>query len=487
LASQDIAESDAAAKVQGMSLYCIMVVLWSADSEAALAHNAKSKGVGIYQCDDHAIFEGATTKDAGYGSFANRDLFIKVWDKVKVAKVYQKHDWIVKADADCVFFPWLLKAHLATLRTPMGAKVYLRNNYDRFNFAGSLEVLTHEALDLYFANGWQCQKQVDSKNREDYYMRVCLDAIGVHHQTDFDLLHDSDAKQKGCTNGWKVAFHSHKTVSDWNSCYNTALEAQKAAVVVEKAAATKAKEESAKAKVAADAAKKEADRKASVAQEKSDGAANAAKEEWKKEEAIKKTTESLEVAVDKAKVAVEKAEADKKSTEKVLAAEDEVQSKEEKARAVVKTATEKSQQAATEADGDLSLSANAAAQQARDAAGRGDALASELSEAWVAAHRAAAEADAAAATQVATAKSHAKAAAAKAAAAQKVAQAEKEKADEVQGKADEANKAAQQAGAEDNEAGNKDQQAVEAMGLAGARKDAAYASKATVEKMEKID
>jgi hypothetical protein len=105
--------------IQGMSLFCFTVVMWHNaptegfwDSEAALALNQKDQRKGIFQCDDHAFFEGRPLNGGGDGSIRNIDSFIYVWDVVRKDGRYAEYDWTIKVDADAVFFPDRLKLHL---------------------------------------------------------------------------------------------------------------------------------------------------------------------------------------------------------------------------------------------------------------------------------------------------------------------------------------------------------------------------------------
>merc|ERR1711920_284318 len=142
--------------LQGTSLFCFSVIAWNVpspkpfwDSESALADNIKKHSLSIVQCDEHAFIDGEQTATAGWGSYNNIDAFTRVWKKVQDDGRWMKHDWIVKVDADAVFFPDRLKLHLDKLRTPRGSRVYLRNIDYEFKFMGALEVLTRQALERY--------------------------------------------------------------------------------------------------------------------------------------------------------------------------------------------------------------------------------------------------------------------------------------------------------------------------------------------------
>merc|ERR1739845_341308 len=110
----------------------------------------------------HKFFDGIPSPKAEWGSYSNINSFLKIWDQVKADGRWEQHDWIVKVDADAVFLPDRLKTHIRTqLKTPQGSKVYLRNIKFAFEFMGALEIMTREALALYFEKGHTCRQSSD--------------------------------------------------------------------------------------------------------------------------------------------------------------------------------------------------------------------------------------------------------------------------------------------------------------------------------------
>lgn len=225
-----IAAAGSQVAVQESSLYCFSVVNWKAgrptsfwNSEAELADNLRAKGAGICQCDSHDFYDGDFTPTAEWGSFSNIDFFQQIWQQVKNNGRWKNHGWTVKADVDSVFIPKRLKDHLYNLRTPLGSRVYLENIWYKFKFMGALEILTREALQVFLEFGHSCIRGAHDGG-EDFFMKSCMDGLGIDHQSDFDLLRDRYAAQNGpCTDGWKVAYHYMKKVEDWNQCYNEAM------------------------------------------------------------------------------------------------------------------------------------------------------------------------------------------------------------------------------------------------------------------------
>jgi hypothetical protein len=217
-------------KLMSTTLYCFIVATWDAppakpfwSPERDLVENIKTNGVSIMQCDMHDFFDGAQTEVAEWGSFSNIDTYQQIWQEVKNRGDYAKMDWTVKVDSDAVFFPDRLKMHLDKLRVPSGARVYIENNDYRFRFMGALEVVSKPAMDIWLEKSHTCIRG-KHEGGEDFFMRGCMDALGIDHMIDHSLLWDKYAGQDvHCTDGWAVAFHFHKSIIRWNWCYNEVM------------------------------------------------------------------------------------------------------------------------------------------------------------------------------------------------------------------------------------------------------------------------
>jgi len=237
--TREVQPADEGVKVQGTSLFCFSVINWDAPApkpfwatERELATHIKDHQLSIFQCDEGDFFSGYQTPKAEWGSFSNIDAFVAVWGDVKNDGRWMNHDWIVKVDADAVFFPHRLKDHLTKLRPPKNSRVYIKNVNYQFQFMGALEVISKEGLELYFEKGSTCIRG-EHDGGEDFFMKGCLDAIGVDHMVDFELLQDKYCltcadRDNGCTDGWHVAYHFHKKMISWDWCYNQAVCGDKA-------------------------------------------------------------------------------------------------------------------------------------------------------------------------------------------------------------------------------------------------------------------
>jgi hypothetical protein len=221
-ATMEIEKAPEGKLTQGNTLFCFSVVTWDAEAtmggseaEGTYVEAWRSRGLSIMQCEAYEFFDGLPT-----GSVHNIDSFTNAWEQVKQNGRWKHYDWTVKVDSDAVFFPKRLRWHIDGLRTPMGAAVYLRNTEFKFHFLGALEVLSREAMALYFERADQCDQYVGKEGGEDYWLLQCLEGIGVNYQYDPELLYDKYAAQNGCESTWAAAFHFYKTGASWIECHD---------------------------------------------------------------------------------------------------------------------------------------------------------------------------------------------------------------------------------------------------------------------------
>jgi hypothetical protein len=203
------------------SLFCFVVAMPGAHSsagaledEGALVATAKKTKSSVYSCDDQLVIDGWVES----GSVQNIDAFIQYWGKVNEDGRYLLHDWLIKADADCVFMADRVKAHINKFKPPAGAAVYFRNTPFRFNFMGAFEMMSREGAQVFFENNWQCDAKVGHTGGEDYWMKLCLDTLGLRFIEDYQLLYDKYAAQNGCGDSWSAAFHFYKTPEFVENC-----------------------------------------------------------------------------------------------------------------------------------------------------------------------------------------------------------------------------------------------------------------------------
>jgi hypothetical protein len=219
--------------VKGTSLFCVTAAVsgrylsrGTQISEEELLKAQKDHGIGVFACDGHLTLRGhRASSDGGWSSYLNNvGAFLGHWEAIKKEGRWKKYEWTVKLDADTVFFPDRLKEHLRELRTPKGAKVYVRNTGRGWQFSGALEILTAEATAAFFERGGECAEHLDRQGAEDRYMKLCLDAIGVDYQSDYGVLREGAAASEDmCMDPWAAAFHPFKTRDEWLKCHHAQM------------------------------------------------------------------------------------------------------------------------------------------------------------------------------------------------------------------------------------------------------------------------
>jgi len=219
------------------SLFCWLLFM-AHSSEAQLARLQYERHLGIFRCHEYTVLSDRKVHlGSGYSStsigdmtapvidwgsgptYANAGVFKTAWKAIIDDGRYRTHDWVVKVDADAVFFAERLRLHLERWPQPIGS-VYIRNWNDAFGLLGPLEAISRRGWDaLADKLDTVCNWPVN-KSGEDGFLAACLQKIGVRPITDVDVLEND--KGLTCFDGWKAAFHPHKTTGDWLQCFRQA-------------------------------------------------------------------------------------------------------------------------------------------------------------------------------------------------------------------------------------------------------------------------
>lgn len=242
------------------SLFCFAVVQPSGD-EADLVRAQVRKKVGIFACDDFALFcEEKTTMEgvesisfqpaavgmSKDGTAGNAELFMNVWEALYSDGRFANHDWTIKADPDTVLLPDRLRASLikpiyagATDSTSVGSFVKNCGKWQGLGWPamfGSLEAISRPAMIAYLDGGLsRCKSELQWQAwGEDLFVASCLSQIlGVQGVNDTNLTGDNDCKGTGptagpstganCSDGQKASYHPFKTEAEWFTCFEQAL------------------------------------------------------------------------------------------------------------------------------------------------------------------------------------------------------------------------------------------------------------------------
>jgi hypothetical protein len=213
------------------TLFCWLVMRTST-TEAVLVRKQYISHVGVFACDEHTVFSD-TRADIGDGhmsveigsleskemgnqwhSMLNTRGFLKAWDKLLEAEIYNRHDWTVKADADSVFLPHRLKVHAQNY--PHGDTIWIKNSIGNTKLLGSLEVFSRLAVQVFKQKRGQCEDMVDSSG-EDGFMASCMQHLGVKQHKDLALVLNNNFSAN-CRHPYSVSFHPFKNPDAWFAC-----------------------------------------------------------------------------------------------------------------------------------------------------------------------------------------------------------------------------------------------------------------------------
>jgi hypothetical protein len=226
------------------SLYCFALMNPSG-YETELLQYIIGQHTSLFACDLAEVFsnkeialtaEVSTIKvdvdlecDSGgeFGTALNLDIFLEIWDAVFRRARWAVHEWTVKVDPDCVFFPDRLRTVLAHHVEPPNG-IYLNNC--KFGMHGPIEVFSKNAVGAFQAAGDQCKAhfqqlcQGDCKWGEDIWVDQCLEFLNVKRENEWQLLvedHCDAPTPFGATtacDGNHVSFHPFKDVDSYAQC-----------------------------------------------------------------------------------------------------------------------------------------------------------------------------------------------------------------------------------------------------------------------------
>jgi hypothetical protein len=237
-------------------MFCFTVfVPWTV--EPALLEAQAAARTGIFACDDLAMYSNPVPQIVGgiqvelldmdmhvpkggrWKTYLNAPMFSVVWGLITRDGRWRRHDWVVKADPDTVFFPDRLRNIVASaeynmINEPGSRGAFLNNCY--LGLHGPLEVLSRVAVFSLMQRKSPPEEQrlpaCSGDEREDVNLMECLLSAGVEQREEFRALAEKDCNRHGhwqspeweeCT-GPEAAFHPFKTVEEFTACTNRALQ-----------------------------------------------------------------------------------------------------------------------------------------------------------------------------------------------------------------------------------------------------------------------
>jgi hypothetical protein len=167
--------------------------------------------------DVKAVPLGNLKNGQATSSFLNTETFILAWDTLLAGGKVPDHDFIVKVDPDCVFFPERLRQHLDQFT---GQTVLVKNcGLYGVKLFGALEAFSEPAIDVYRQHRDQCKEMNWRGWGEDLYMENCLTQHGVKSVEDFKEVGDGRCKAAPCSDSSVAAYHPYKDSKAYWACW----------------------------------------------------------------------------------------------------------------------------------------------------------------------------------------------------------------------------------------------------------------------------
>jgi len=243
--------------VQHPTLFCHSLMLfWTYEVDMLRSHIASPDKVGIFGCDEWAVYSNKTVwlnkttggkgddvfSDVMEGSLAakvggkyhtalNTPIFRRYWDRIIKDPKSWRNDWNVKVDPDAVFFADRLKDLLKSWK-PGGVVDYaVWLNNCQLGLHGPIEVFNRHALGVYNKNKKKCDKVAEKHGQEDVFLRACFKELKIGMVDAFNLLFESEwacnerpssREMRPPCYDRQVSFHPFKTVKSYWNCYSQA-------------------------------------------------------------------------------------------------------------------------------------------------------------------------------------------------------------------------------------------------------------------------
>jgi len=186
----------------------------------------------VFACDDYVVFSDTTdlspivatdigalrSKRAPWGGWYNTLVFLHAWGSLAKEGKFANFQWVVKVDADSVFFPDRLWAHLHD--AAWSKPVYLKGGK---MLLGAIEVFSNAAVHAFAKRGARvCTEDIEVSG-EDGFINSCMGQLDVHASIDHSLL-KSTTNVQDCTDGRFVAFHPFVSIQSFDACFSLAAQ-----------------------------------------------------------------------------------------------------------------------------------------------------------------------------------------------------------------------------------------------------------------------
>jgi len=239
----------AGADLGSPSLFCFAACI---NDDEVLLRSQMHKRAGIFACNEYRIFsnrDGTRIPNAQFmpqvagtkgvpgaltATWVNAPGFVIIWETLANDGTFLRHEWVVKADPDCVFVPSKLRQHLREpqFASPanVGTGVYLKNcaaGPRGLQLFGSIEVVSKNAVLAMKNAGGICRTKIDfTLMGEDMWLQKCLDLslvtpIGDYGRLVADGYCPGAPPLEPCIKGF-LAYHPMKLPEQWLKCWHEA-------------------------------------------------------------------------------------------------------------------------------------------------------------------------------------------------------------------------------------------------------------------------
>ena len=230
------------------TLYCFMVVH---PREASLLRVHLDPGIGtLAACDAYDVFSNVTSFEPPipglgmtvavqgsmdvplvepYMTAMNSEIFQAVWRQIFVEKRYQAYDWVIKLDADTMFWASSVRDRITALNIDSKDNVLLHTKIKwtpggvYHGLDGPLIAISRGAADAYGADPSHCENEVDiSGKSEDWYLDECLTLLGTKSVPEPGLLMSFVSDDVRACKNPKLPSAIHHFKEDWQlrKCYS---------------------------------------------------------------------------------------------------------------------------------------------------------------------------------------------------------------------------------------------------------------------------
>lgn len=220
----------AASKSKPQGYLCWLVSL-SSGTELELVQNHYKHKQSIFACDDSIVFSdridlspitavsigNMRSVRAPWGGWYNTEVFLRAWDKLVQDGRFARREWIVKVDADAVFFSGRLPSHLSGL-DPL-RPIFVKGGQEML---GAVEVFSNAAVQVFAHKRAHVCKEDTQGSGENGFIDQCMGLLGVKSSIDTSLLKSTTSVQD-CSDDKFVVFHPFVDISSMMACYRTAV------------------------------------------------------------------------------------------------------------------------------------------------------------------------------------------------------------------------------------------------------------------------